>query len=129
MVDRIFGGALEHVVRGLGHAAKRHDILSRNVSNLATPGYRARDLAFDDYLRAPAPSAPGETAVNLPLDPTAPRPRVVYAADGPPRPDGNDVNLDRQMARLAENSLFHNALAQLLAGQFAALRQAITGRV
>jgi flagellar basal-body rod protein FlgB len=129
MVERIFGGAMEHVTRGLAHAAKRHDILSRNVSNLGTPNYRARDLAFDDYLRAPAPGAPGESAVTLAADPTAPRPRVVYAADGPPRADGNDVNLDRQMARLAENSLFHGALTQLLAGQFAALKQAITGRV
>ena len=51
MVERIFGGAMEHVTRGLAHAARRHDILSRNVSNLGTPNYRARDLAFDDYQR------------------------------------------------------------------------------
>jgi len=49
--------------------------------------------------------------------------------DSTPNPEGNDVNLDRQMARLAENTLFHHALVQMLSGQFTALKQSISGRV
>ena len=46
-----------------------------------------------------------------------------------PREDGNDVNLDRQMARLAQNTLYNATLVQLLASRFATVKQAISGRV
>ena len=45
------------------------------------------------------------------------------------REDGNDVNLDRQMARLAENTLFNNTLVNLLTSRFNQMKQAISGRV
>jgi flagellar basal body rod protein FlgB len=54
---------------------------------------------------------------------------MVYAEDGPPRQDGNDVNLDRQMARLAENTLRNATLVQILASRFSTVKQAISGRV
>jgi flagellar basal-body rod protein FlgB len=130
MLSKVFDGAVEQLTRGLAFSARRHDVLSRNVANLETPSYKARDVVFDDYLRPMAPSAPGEQTRPLaPVGPSERQPRVVYAGDGSARADGNDVNLDRQMARLSENTLFHNALTQILAGQFAALKQAITGRV
>jgi flagellar basal body rod protein FlgB len=39
------------------------------------------------------------------------------------------VDLHAELARLAENALFHQALVQVLASRFAALKQAISGRV
>jgi flagellar basal-body rod protein FlgB len=129
MIPGIFEGAMEHLARGLAVAGRRHDVLTRNVANLNTPGYKARDVVFDEYLRPLAPPVPGEETHPIAAGPADRQPRVVYAADGPARADGNDVNLDRQMSRLAENTLFHSALTQILAGQFAVLKQAITGRV
>jgi flagellar basal-body rod protein FlgB len=129
MALRIFDGAVEHLTRGLAVAARRHDVLGRNVANLQTPGYKARDVVFDDYLRPMAPPVPGEETHPLSKGPADRSPRVVFSGDGAARPDGNDVNLDRQMSRVAENTLFHNALTSILAGQFNALKQAISGRV
>jgi flagellar basal body rod protein FlgB len=56
-------------------------------------------------------------------------PRLVLAADADGRADGNDVQLHRQMARLAENTLYQHTLVQLLTNQFNTLKQAISGRV
>jgi flagellar basal body rod protein FlgB len=64
-----------------------------------------------------------------PIGPAGPRPRLVALTDGTPRPDGNRVYLDRQMARLAENTLYQQTLVQVLANQFNTLKQAISGRV
>jgi flagellar basal-body rod protein FlgB len=124
MVNRIFDGAIEQLTRGLAFATRRHQVIVQNVANLETPGYRARDLVFDDYLRAvPAPE------LGEPLPPVGDRvPRLVLSGEGAPRPSGNDVHLDHQMARLAENTLFHGALTQVLHSQFTALKQAISGR-
>lgn len=130
MITRLFEGAMEQVTRGLEVAARRHDVLTRNVANLDTPGYQARDVVFEDLLRPAVPTAFGEDAKPLPaIGPDERRPRVVLALHGPRRADGNDVNLDRQMSRLSENALLHNALTQVLAAQFAQLKLAITGRL
>jgi flagellar basal-body rod protein FlgB len=130
MMIRLFDKAIDRLANGLEYTSRRHEVLAKNVANLETPGYRALDMTFDDYLK-PARIAAGDVAqVNIGAGaPGDARARVVYAADGPGREDGNDVNLDRQMARLAENTLFNHTLVQLLASRFATVKQAISGRV
>lgn len=130
MMIRLFDKAIDRLANGLEYTSRRHEVLTKNVANLETPGYRALDVTFEDYLK-PARIAAGDVAqVDIGTGgPGDPRARVVYAADGPGREDGNDVNLDRQMARLAENTLFNHTLVQLLASRFATVKQAISGRV
>lgn len=127
---RLFDGAVEHVARGLAYAARRHEVLAKNLANVETPGYRARDLVFDDVLSPLLGAAAPEPPPDLPpVGRAERRPRLVLVTDGPPNAQGNDVKLDRQMARLAENTLFHHMLAQVLGNRLSALKQAITGRV
>jgi flagellar basal-body rod protein FlgB len=128
MIPRLFDGTLESLTRGLIHAARRHLVVTENLANLNTPGYKSRDLAFADHLSvALSGTAPG--GALPPAGDDGARARLVLAQDGPPRSDGNDVHLDHQMARLSENALWQQALSQVLAGQFAALKRAISGRV
>jgi flagellar basal-body rod protein FlgB len=127
MVNRLFDGSVESLSRGLAYAARRHAVLVENLANVETPGYQARDLVFDDFLK-PRPVTSGDLPPNLPAIGDH-KPRLTLAEDGAPRANGNDVHLDRQMARLAENTLFHQALVQVLAGQFNTMKQAISGRV
>ena len=129
MFVRFFDGAVEHLTRGLAFATRRHEVLTQNIANVETPGYRARDLVFEALLRPVRQVAADPGGAPLAANPADRPARVVYSADSAPNPDGNDVNLDRQMARLAENTLFHHALVQMLAGQFNALKQSISGRV
>jgi flagellar basal-body rod protein FlgB len=130
MMNGLFDQSIDRLARGLEFASRRHEVLTRNVANMETPGYRATDVSFDDYLKPMKPlvtdATPMMVANAAPGEPTA---RLVYANDGPARDDGNDVNLDRQMARLAENTLYNHTLVQLLAARFAAMKQAISGRV
>ena len=124
----LFDGPIEQITRGLSYATARHEVLAKNIANAETPGYRARDLVFEDQLKSvPLPPAgvlpPAAGAGALPGT------RVVVAADGPARVDGNTVHLDQQMARVAENTLYQNTLVQILSSQFNALKQAISGRV
>jgi flagellar basal-body rod protein FlgB len=125
-VTGLFDRSVGALVRGLDFASRRHEVLSQNIANAATPGYRARDVVFDDVLRVAAPPLPGQPASAAAGDADF---RVVYADDGPAAVDGNDVHGERQMARLAENLLYHSALVATLTNRFAAVKQAIAGRV
>jgi flagellar basal-body rod protein FlgB len=123
-------GSVDQVTRGLAFAAARHALLAQNVANVETPGYRARDLTFDEYLRPTIELASGDLPPALqPVTAAGRRPRLVAVADPAVRQDGNNVHLDRQMARLAENTLYQNTLVHILTKQFNTLKLAISGRV
>ena len=130
MLSRLFDGTTRELTRGLLYTQERHQILAQNLANAETPGYRSRDLVFDDHLRPLVRrAAPELTPASLTPGADDRRARVVYADEGPAKANGNDVSADRQMAKLAENTLFHHALTQILINRFALLKQAISGRV
>jgi flagellar basal-body rod protein FlgB len=129
MIPRLFDGAVDHLTRGIAFATRRHEVLTQNIANLETPGYRARDVVFEDVLTPLVKVSAPDGGALAPLADGEVRPRLVYAEDGAPGGTGNDVKLDRQMARLAQNTLFHQALVQVLGSRFAAMKQAIPGRV
>ena len=129
----LFGATMELLQRGAAFAVRRHALLAQNLANVETPGYRGYDLTFARELdlarQAHAtPVAFGPTAKAGDSDNTLDV-RLVRAPDGPPRPDGNDVDIDRQMVKIAENALYHNAVVHLLIAKLNAMKTAISGRV
>jgi flagellar basal-body rod protein FlgB len=104
----------------LDAAAMRHRVLAQNVANVNTPGYRRKDVQFEDEFARAMSVADGG-----PVPPV--RPRVVIA-DGPERVDGNTVDLDREMNNVQKNALLYEAAAQIVASRVATLRAAVAGR-
>ena len=124
---------LELSLRG---RAARHEVLSANIANVDTPGYRPRDLDFNTAMRAAAESsAPGtgeapqrsdaSASAGLNLQSAIYEPEYPDSRHGEDRLDGNAVSLDRQMALLTENSLAYETSLTLLSRALAALRYAI----
>lgn len=113
----------------------RHEILSANVANADTPGYRPRELDFKTVMETAVGSgSDGRTgpAGRRDIDPklaTELLPSMVYQVEdqrhGEDRLDGNAVSLDRQMALLTENALAHETSLTLLSRTLAGLRYAI----
>jgi flagellar basal-body rod protein FlgB len=115
----------------------RHEILSANVANADTPGYRARDLDFKsvmDVALTPNDVSAEEREHRLeelsasPLDLKSATYIVEYpeTAHGENRLDGNNVSLDRQMVLLTENALSYEAALTLLSRKLAGLRYVIS---
>lgn len=121
----LFGTTVEMLRQGTIFASKRHELLAQNVANADTPGFRARDLAFAQELTIAqrATALPAESVGVPTLDP-----RLVDSPDASLRADGNTVDIDRQMARLAQNTGYQHAVVQLLSARFRALRSAISGQ-
>jgi flagellar basal-body rod protein FlgB len=103
--------------------ALRHRVLAANLANAETPDYQAQDVTFsavlDDATRAGAAANPTVAGA---------RATVAAEPDAPVRRDGSTVDLDRQMVKLAQNTGWHNAMLQILAGRFAMMRTAIRDR-
>ena len=133
MVDGSFGRTVAILERALDLRSMRHELLVTNVANLDTPGYRAVDLDFSRELdRAQGRLGDVTLAVAHPRHfPYGPdevggvRSLMVGNSLQSVANDGNSVDLEREMAKLAENHLMHNAIAQILSRSFAKLRYSI----
>ena len=114
---------------------ERHKLLSSNVANLDTPGYRAEDLVFENSLVAALEAeTPGPLKVtderhldgnDAPLLDTIEGQRI-HSATPLADFDGNTVDLDKEMAKMAENQLMYNASIRMLSHQFRMLKTAIS---
>lgn len=123
--DRLISAALD----GL---ALRQRVISENIANVSTPGYKAAKVTFEDALRAAArrrdPS--DRTSNSEAMDPTARSadlsPRIFRPTGSTRRLDGNTVDIDQEMVELAETNIRFNALAQLATARFRALHTIVT---
>ena len=100
--------------------AMRHKILSQNVANVDTPGYRRMSVSFDEMLAARMDRR-GDNALKTV------RPEVYEDDSSPDRVDGNNVDIDREMMQINKNTLLNNTLLQVIGTKTAMMRRAING--
>ncbi len=107
----------------LDATAARQKSIANNIANVETPGYKRSYVSFEEELRS-ALSRKDRREIQKALSELVPvRRNDVFS---PARPDGNNVNIDAEIADLAKTGLKHRAAAVLLEGKIAMLRTAIT---
>jgi len=96
-------------------ASMRQTLVSTNLANVDTPGFHTRDVDFRGEL---------QRAMNGVSD-GASSPFVVPIRGLLARPDGNNVNVDRESMLLAEMQLQFKAATAILRAEFAKIHTAI----
>ena len=109
-------------------AAARHQVLSGNLANVHTPGFKRMDVseAFLDQLKA-AIRTRDANEINSIGEPVVERADLTLWPDR--SEDGNNVNLEMEMTMMSENAMTFEANAQFLSASLKRLESAITGRV
>jgi len=98
----------------LGVVSARHQLITSNLANIDTPGYRTRDLDFRSELQRVVNSQ--ETSMTP----------VAHSVPGlMQRPDGNDVSLDRESLLLAETQMQYQIGVQVARSELHRLLSAI----
>ena len=126
-MDSLFGGPTALLAEGLSRTLHRQSLLASNVANLDTPGYVPVDLEFS---RALEEAGAGLSGVRLRRTHDAhfasgggeAGSRVVERPDREPGLDGNQVDLDVQMGRMAHTGALYAAQATAISKRLALLR-------
>lgn len=119
----------------LDYASVRQSALSDNIANINTPGYQRKDASFASVLAKANPGSP-----DLPLDAITDDPRqittgcdspsdavpITTPSGGAMRIDGNNVDMDVEMGRVAKNQIYYQGVAELVGVQFSNLKYVIT---
>lgn len=108
------------------------NVISSNIANADTPGYKAKTVDFEQTLRhilntggdlQPEATDAGHL-VPREADPVHP---VVYDdPNGVESLDGNSVDRSEEMAKMAENQLIYDASAEVLKKKLGMLKYAIS---
>ena len=106
---------LQRMERFLDLAALRQSLISSNIANVDTPGYRTRDINFEKEVQRAAA-----------MPDAIPHPAVREISGLFERPDHNNVSIDRESMLLAQTQLQFQTGIALLKQEFKRLVTAIT---
>lgn len=126
MMGDIFGKTLAQLQHVMDYRMTRQGVITSNIANVDTPGYRAKDVRFEDTFedqlhlattnpghRQPAAAAAYHSVVDDPFS------RLGN--------DGNTVDIDREMMKLTQNQFLYDASAQTVENKLNALKEIIKG--
>lgn len=127
--------ALEFQSQALLLRADRQSLLASNIANADTPGYEAREMDFARALReatgtAEAPPAPPLAVTNAahvaqPTFSDETTSTLIWARHSQDAVDRNTVDLDRERASMAENTVKYEAALRFINGSLRTLGDAM----
>lgn len=118
MLDRLTGN-IDFQGKALALRSERQKVLASNIANADTPGYQARDIDFAAALRQATSPAAGSGGTGS----TA----LLYRQPDQPTLDGNTVDLDRERANFADNSVRYEATLRFISQNVKTALSAIRG--
>ena len=133
----LFDKNLAMLGQSLQMRTRRSELLASNIANRETPGYRAQDLVFEKQLKEALHSdRPGPLQTNDSRHFDGIRKEPIESVEGlqinsynpDPRMDGNTVDIDKEMAKLAENQIMFQAATRAVNWKLRALKSAISER-
>lgn len=120
MFNSMFSG-IDKIGRGLDASWKKNEVISSNIANVDTPGYKKKKAVFGDLLK-------GELSSSSLKAGSADDDLVTITTDMSTRnmrTDENNVNIDEEMSDLAKNQIYYSVLTQRATGEIEKLRSAI----
>lgn len=134
MLESLFGNVnvIGKAMNGLG---ARQRVIGENIANVDTPKYKRMEVAYEQQLRAALKAE--ATTDDLPMQATSTRhfsvgpladgldgvqATLAQVTDETIRTDGNNVDIDAEMAKLAETNLRYNTMATLARNKFDGLK-------
>ena len=98
--------------------SQRLSLLASNIANAATPGYKARDIDFDQALGLASRGYSADQAAQG---------AVAYRVPVTPSLDGNTVELSTEQTLFAENAVQYRTTLAFLEGRISTIRRALKG--
>lgn len=138
-VEGLFSSTIDLLGKSIDLRAKNQNLISSNIANAETPNFIPKTLAFEQELQGalknnhysqrsaavtnarhiPIRGAGGSSALQSVTG------TVVETPAKTPGRDGNAVELENEMGRMAENQIMFNASVQMLSKKFEGLKSAI----
>ena len=137
VLEQIFNSPMfDYLPRAMTAANMRQEVIANNIANVNTPNFRKSNLEFENLLAreiyGEEPDGKLKMArthdKHLPYKPREfhAEPTIIQDNSTIMRVDDNNVDIDIEMANLAKNQLYYNAIVTEFSGHVTNLKNAIT---
>ncbi|MGG3622636.1 flagellar basal body rod protein FlgB [Bacillus gobiensis] len=125
----LFSGSIHSLENALNRANVKQKVISENIANLDTPNYKSKEVSFSNILKNESEKLNALKTNERHLDflNSGPNYSIVTNSKGTYQQNGNNVDIDQEMSKLAQNQIEYQALVDRLSGKFNSLKTAITG--
>ncbi|MCP3026128.1 flagellar basal body rod protein FlgB [Halobacillus sp. A5] len=127
---KLFNDTFTTLENSLNLSTKKNSAISDNISNVDTPGYKSKEVAFKDVLNGEmgGMEAQRTNERHLPFTGTEGNNiRTVRKEGTTYNHNGNNVDIDKEMNDLAKNQIQYQALVDRMSGKFNSLKSVIQG--
>ncbi len=132
MADSIYDSTIGGLQAAMNFRLMNQNVISSNIANADTPGYKAQKVEFEDSLRN-AMNVSGRLQMEgsdaehyTKADPGRIDPEIYDNPNGVVHLDGNTVDRNVEQVELAGNQMQYDAAAEMIKRKLALLRYAIS---
>ncbi|WP_026893858.1 flagellar basal body rod protein FlgB [Clostridiisalibacter paucivorans] len=128
-----FYGKINFLKKAMDGAWLRNEAISNNISNVNTPGYKRIKVDFEKILDDSIEKkyleldTTNNRHINQTYDNKNFMPIVKKDNFYSTKKDGNNVNIDVEMANLAKNTVYYNALSRMASDEISKIKTIING--
>ncbi|MBC7075217.1 MAG: flagellar basal body rod protein FlgB [Syntrophomonadaceae bacterium] len=139
MLGKVFSSATWTLLnKSMDTACLRNTVIADNIANADTPGFKRSRVIFEENVKEALEKQTNDTRLKVTnfrhiqignktsIENIKPELKVIE--DLSFRNDGNNVDIDVEMAEMSKNKIYYDALGQCMSNEIRLLRTAITGR-
>jgi len=124
---------MDMMQKGLSAAWTRNAVIRNNIANIETPGFKASYVEFESLFAKSLEEGgfkgtrthPGHRVIGT-GDIADVRPLIRQSRELSMRADGNNVDIESENVRMAQNSLQYNTIMEKMNSEIRRLRMAIS---
>ena len=127
-MNKLFGNSINIAQKSLDYLWKKQSVITDNIANQDTPGYKSRYVTFEDELRSNLATASQTDEKDYVKAVENTDFRINTTENESARMDGNNVNPDAEYVELARTTIQYQYAIRAVSDEFARLRSAIKGQ-
>ncbi len=131
MMNKLLGSTIKALANSLDLRSQKQNIISSNIANSETPGYKAKRLDFEQELSRVIESGGVNLSktharhINLNGEFGSIQADIYNNPNDVVREDGNTVDRDAELVALKENQLLYTAAVEMLKRKLALVKYSI----
>jgi len=125
----LFSTTFQTIENGISYASQKQQTIAQNIANVDTPNYKSKTVTstseFRDLLHNELEAYQTDSK-HIPFFDSSQR-VITQQGSTSYQANGNNVDMDKEMADMAENQIYYEALVDRLNGKFNSLQTVIRG--
>jgi len=125
----LFSTTFQTIENGISYASQKQQTIAQNIANVDTPNYKSKTVSrtseFRDLLHNELEAYQTDSK-HIPFSGSSQR-VITQQGNTSYQVNGNNVDMDKEMADMAENQIYYEALVDRLNGKFNSLQTVIRG--